>query len=273
LLFGFVFFFQNAYSQSDSIYLWLQSVPGESKPKAKPVAKTGEDGSLRNVEVTDPFLAVFKPKQRPNGKAILICPGGGYVRLAVHKEGYDVANWFTERGYTAFVLQYRVPDKREGALQDVQRSLRIIRASAKKFGFEPNNVAAMGFSAGAHLVVSAAMADVLPAYPSQDDADNLSNRPDRLIIMYPAYLQSGQDQTLAPNLKAESSTVPSFIFQTMDDPLAPNAFTLSIALKNAMANVTLHMLPEGGHGYGISPGNKAAEAWPNLLEHWLKEHF
>lgn len=264
---------QNSYAQSDSLYIWPNAVPGETKQKSQPVPTTLEDGSIRVIEVTNPFLAVFEPKGSRNGKAIIICPGGAYVRLAVHKEGYTVAEWLTQLGYTVFVLHYRVPDKRDGALQDLQRSIRIVRGSAERYGIDKGKIGTMGFSAGAHVVARAGMAGPLQAYPVQDDWDKLSANPDRMILIYPAYLASGPNGTLTPELKATAGTVDTFIFQTMDDASAPSSFALATALRNVKANVALHMLPEGGHGYGMDPGNKAAETWPKLLENWLKEHL
>jgi acetyl esterase/lipase len=261
-------------AQTDSLYLWPQAVPGETKQKSAPVPTTLEDGSIRVVEVTNPFLAVFEPKrENKNNKAVVVCPGGGYVRLAVHKEGYTVAEWLAKQGYTVFVLQYRVPDKREGALQDLQRSLRLIRHNAKKYGIDPTKIGAMGFSAGAHVVARAAMMEPVANYPVQDAADQQSAKPDKMIIIYPGYLSDGPDRSLSPGLKATADVVDTFIFQTMDDGSAPSSFALAVALRNAKANVELHMLPQGGHGYGMYPGNKAAETWPPLLEVWLKEHL
>jgi acetyl esterase/lipase len=247
-------------------------VPGEHKPKSLPVPTTLADGSIRVIEVTNPFLTVFEPEVK-NGKAIIICPGGGYVRLAVHKEGYTVAAWLSKLGYTVFVLQYRVPDKRAGALQDLQRSLRIVRSRSKDYGIDPGKVAAMGFSAGAHIVTTAGLTEVEPTYTKEDDADSHSPRPDRMIVIYPAYLAEEPDGLLRPGLKATPSTAHTFIFQTMDDRLAPSSFALATALRNANANVELHMLPKGGHGFGMDPGNKAAETWPKLLERWLADDF
>jgi acetyl esterase/lipase len=195
------------------------------------------------------------------------------VRLAVHKEGYSVAEWLTKQGYTVFVLQYRVPNKRDGALQDFQRSLRLIRHNAKKYGIDPGKVGAMGFSAGAHVVARAGMMEPVTDYPVQDAADQQSAKPDKMIIIYPGYLSDGPDRSLSPELKATAEVVDTFIFQTMDDGSAPSSFALAVALRNAKANVELHMLPQGGHGYGMYPGNKAAETWPALLEMWLKEHL
>ena len=263
---------QNVCGQSDSIYIWPMDVPGEFKPKLPPVSTTLADGSIRIIEVTNPFLAVFEPAIR-NGKAIIICPGGAYVRLAIHKEGYTVATWLSKLGYTVFVLHYRVPDKRTGALQDLQRSLRLVRSRSKDYGIDPEKVTTMGFSAGAHIVATAELTARPPVYPKQDLADSLSPKPDRMIVIYPAYLTQGSNRLLSSDLKPGPDTVDTFIFQTMDDPLAPNSFALATALRNANANVELHMLPKGGHGFGMDPGNAAAETWPKLLESWLIDHL
>ena len=261
-------------AQTDSLYLWPNAVPGQSSPKKEPVPTTLEDGSIRVIEVTNPFLAVFKPDAAvKNGKAIVVCPGGAYVRLAVHKEGYTTAEWLTKLGYTVFVLHYRVPNKRDGALQDLQRALKIVRSEAKLFEIDAAKIGAIGFSAGAHLVARAGMTEPSQTYPTQDVADKQSGAPDRMIIIYPGYLDGGPNHSLTPGLKAKANTVDTFIFQTMDDGSAHSSFALATALRDAKANVELHMLPQGGHGYGMYPGNKAAETWPALLEVWLKEHL
>jgi acetyl esterase/lipase len=261
-------------AQNDSVYLWTNEVPGEIKPKSSPVLATVDDGGIRVVEITNPFLAVFLPKaSNKNGKSIIVCPGGGYVRLAVHKEGYTIANWLTELGYTVFVLQYRVPNKRDGALHDLQRALRLIRANAKTYGLDAARVGAMGFSAGAHVVARASLSETIPQYPIQDGADRESARPDCMVLIYPAYLDGGPDKTLSPDLKASGAAVPTFIFQTRDDTYVHSSFALATALHDVKANVELHLLPKGGHGYGMTAGNDAAETWPNLLHHWLKEHL
>lgn len=262
------------YGQTDSVYLWPKEVPGETRPKSAPVPRTWDDGSIRVVEVTDPFIAVFEPAaEKKNNKAIVVCPGGAYVRLAVHKEGYATAEWLAKLGYTAFVLHYRVPDKKEGALQDMLRAVKLIRHNAKKYDIDPNTVGAIGFSAGADLVARAGMLESLPSYPPQDESDALSGRPDRMMIIYPGYLDGGPNKTLTPGLKASADTPPTFIFQTMDDRIVQSSFALAIALRDAKANVELHITPEGGHGFGMTPGNKGAEVWPWLLERWLKERL
>jgi acetyl esterase/lipase len=261
-------------AQTDSLYLWPNAVPGESGPKRDPVPTTLDDGTIRVIEVTNPFLAVFKPNPAvKNGKAIIVCPGGAYVRLAVHKEGYTPAEWLSRLGYTVFVLHYRVPNKRDGALQDLQRALKIVRSEAKHYEIDAGKIGGLGFSAGAHIVARAGMTEPSQTYPTQDGADKLSGAPDRMILIYPGYLDGGPNHSLSPELKAKANTVDTFIFQTMDDGSARSSFALATALRDAKANAELHLLPQGGHGYGMYPGNKAAETWPKLLEVWLKEHL
>jgi acetyl esterase/lipase len=265
---------QLLHAQKDSVYIWPNAVPGETKPKSAPVITVIEDGSTRTTEMSNPYFAIFQPKAgMKNHKAIVVCPGGGYVRLAVHKEGYNIANWLTSLGYTVFVLQYRVPNNKDGAWQDIQRAIKLIRFNAKKYDIDPDKIGSMGFSAGAHLIARAGMADSTQRYPAQDASDAVSSKPNCMIIIYPGYLSDGPNRSLTPELKATVTTVPTFIFQTMDDGSAPSSFALGLALRDAKADVELHMLPKGGHGYGMYPGNVAAETWPGLLAGWLKSHF
>jgi len=270
LLFGSI----TVFSQTDSVYIWSKAGPGETKSKSAPVISTLEDGSTRVVEITNPFFAVFKPAASvKNNKAIIVCPGGGYVRLAVEKEGYTVARFLSGLGYTVFVLQYRVPDKRAGAWQDIQRTVRLVRYNATRYGIRPDKIGVMGFSAGAHVSALAGMGDSTINYPMQDASDNISSRPDCMIIMYPGYLDMGPNKTLTTNLKPHTQTVPTFIFQAMDDRIVQSSFALAMALRDVNANVELHIVPKGGHGFGMTPGNPAAEAWPPLLTKWLKDQF
>ena len=193
-------------AQTDSLYLWPNAVPGEPGPKRDPVPTTLDDGSIRVIEVTNPFLAVFKADPAvKNGKAIVVCPGGAYVRLAVHKEGYTTAEWLSMLGYTVFVLHYRVPNKRDGALQDLQRALKIVRSEAKRYGIDASKIGAIGFSAGAHLVARAGMTDPSQTYPTQDAVDKQSGAPDRMIIIYPGYFDGGPNHSLTPDLKAKTN--------------------------------------------------------------------
>ena len=118
----FLFSFKPNAQTKDTIYLWPEKVPNEISSKHKPVIKNNKKGNvLCLTDITNPALIVFEPeKQNISNTGIIICPGGGYNILAIDLEGHEIAKWFNSLGYSAFVLQYRVPQKQEGVLNDLQ---------------------------------------------------------------------------------------------------------------------------------------------------------
>ncbi len=256
----------------ETIVLWPDKVPGESEVKHAAVQTENTSGKVvRLTDVTNPLLEVFEPEDGvKNGEGIIVCPGGGYNILAIDKEGYEVAEWLNELGFTAFVLQYRVPDKQAGALNDVQRAIRIVRARADEWNLDAKKIGVMGFSAGGSLSARVSTLYDFESYAPIDNNDVVSCRPDYSILIYPAYLDKGENRSLTPELKVDEKTPPKFIFGTADDPYANSALVMAGALRDAKVPVELHLLPAGGHGYGLRPGNIAAETWPVLLEKWLK---
>ena len=262
----------NGFSQKmNMVHLWPGNVPGEKSAKNAPMVSSDTSNHvLRISEVTDPGFVVFEADPlRRNGAAVLVCPGGGYSILAIDLEGYEIAKWLSKEGYTAFVLQYRVPQKQEGALQDAQRALRLIRNEAVKYNIKPDKIGIMGFSAGGSLSARACTRFNEKTYPAIDKADELSAKPAFGMLIYPAYLDNGPDKSLTPELKITSDTPPMFIFQTADDPYGNSAMVAAGALRDAKVPLELHIYPSGGHGYGLRPGILAAETWPKLAENWL----
>ena len=257
--------------KSEIIYLWPGKVPGELKEKQPPVIDTSKnDKILRFDEVTNPAIEVFLPdKAINNGSAVIVCPGGGYNILAYDLEGTEIAGWLNRLGFTAFVLQYRIPDKKRGALQDVQRAMRIVRNNPQKWNIDPEKIGVMGFSAGGSLSARASTLFNKKTYPPVDKSDSLSCRPSFTILIYPAYLDQGPGLTLTTELELSKDVPPIFIFQTADDPYGNSALVMAGALRNAKLPVELHFLSTGGHGYGLRPGKVAAETWPLLAEKWL----
>jgi acetyl esterase/lipase len=259
-------------SEKDIIHLWPGTVPGETAPKKAAIpTKDSSRGVIRLTDVTDPIMQVFLPeKKKANGAAVVICPGGGYQILAINLEGYEIARWLNELGYTAFVLQYRVPKKQEGALQDVQRALRIVRSRAAEWQLQQQKIGVLGFSAGGSLSARASTLYNQQTYPAQDVSDSASARPDFALLIYPAYLDQGTNNSITPELQIDSHTPPTFLFATADDPYANSALIMAGALRNAKVNVELHLYAKGGHGYGLRPDNKAGKAWTTLAAHWLE---
>jgi len=257
--------------KKEMINLWPGKVPGELKEKQPPVIDTSnKDNIIRFDEVTNPTLEVYLPDPMlRNGSSVIVCPGGGYQILAYDLEGTEIAAWLNKLGYTAFVLQYRIPNKREGALQDAQRAIRIVKGNSQKWNITPENIGIMGFSAGGSLSARTSTNFNKKTYVPVDKFDSLSCRPFFTMLIYPAYLDQGPNLTLTPELELSKDVPPVFIFQTADDPYGNSALVMAGALRNAKLPVELHLLSSGGHGYGLRPGKVAAETWPLLAEKWL----
>ncbi|MGQ9916574.1 MAG: alpha/beta hydrolase [Bryobacteraceae bacterium] len=248
-------------------------------PRTELLWPEGAPGAVGNEDVDKPSLTIY-PAVQPNGAAVLICPGGGYVNLAVDHEGRQVAEWFNSFGVTAFVLKYRLaPRYRHPAMiEDARRAMRIIRSRAKEFGIDPARVGVMGFSAGGHL------------------ASTLSNhfqegeRPDFAILCYPVisfttrYTHSGSMRALlgdppdpalvwelSNELRVTSQTPPTFLFHTNADTGVPpeNSILYYLALRRAGVPAELHIYQEGRHGVGLAQKDLVLSTWPSRLKDWM----
>ena len=255
-----------AWAQESERNIWPDKRPAEVVLKKGKMKQTmGEDDILRIQQMPVPTLQKFPVVKSPKGKVVIVCPGGGYQILAVNHEGTEIAQWLNALGYTAYVLRYRVPDNREGALQDVQRAIRIARAENPG-----KQVGVMGFSAGASLTARAATRFQLPSYTATDETDTQPARPDFAALIYPAYMDEGEHHTLTPELTITEQTPPFFVFQTADDRYGNSALVISQALRNHKIPVQLHIYEKGGHGYGLRANlAEAASKWPKLMEEWL----
>ena len=242
--------------------IWPQEVPGCTQPKDSPVVNP-ETGHI--VKVTNPTLEEFRPSGPSDLRcAIIVCPGGAYQKLAYQHEGGQIARWLSAQGYTAYVLAYRVPDQREGALQDIFRAIRLVRHK----GFA--RVGVIGFSAGANLCCQASARWKQTLYPPMDCADGQSQRPDFALLIYPAYLNEGPSNSLSPEITVGAHTPPLFVFGTQDDKRysCPSCLSLLQAVHQLEIPLEMHFLPRGGHGYGMQ-GDGAGRIWPGLAMDWL----
>lgn len=256
-------------ASQDIIELWPDAVPDQLESKAK--AQSATDGGVTRLSnVKNPLVKVYHPSPiDDNGNAIVVCPGGGYQILAIDLEGSEIAEWLTSIGFTVYVLEYRVPKQNMAALQDVQRALRIARSKTNK----EHKVGVLGFSAGGHLSASASTRYNESIYPVQDNSDGLSARPDFTVLIYPAYLDKGENETLSPDIILSEDTPPMFIFMTADDPYAGSSLAMAAALRNNKTSVEFHLLPEGGHGYGLRKRTEAGSTWPSLCQKWLEKQI
>jgi len=239
--------------------------PGNGKRADDPLKNAKEyfDNRVRNVSC--PTIMVMKP-DNPNGKAVLVFPGGGYGYLAARKEGSRVGEWLNQQGITAFVVKYRVP-KRKGinvSLQDAQRAIRFVRGNANYFGIDPNSIGVMGFSAGGHLCALTAHQFDKNSYSPIDNLDKLSCKPDFCILIYPAYL--GEKGKVSRDFReVKDSTIPIYIAVSKNDPDISNIMSYVPILMKAKVPYEFHVYSEGKHGTGLGgfPWIKACEDWLN----------
>ena len=270
----------------DPIPLWPGDAPGEKGDigEEKDTTKPGQDGPpekyiTRLGNVSKPTLTVFRPPaDKATGTAVVVCPGGGYSILAMDLEGTEVCRWLNSVGVTGVLLKYRVParkglEKHAAALQDAQRAVGIVRGRAKEWQIDPKRIGVLGFSAGGHLAAAVSNNFAERAYPTADEADKQSCRPDFTVLIYPAYLVPKEDSSkLSPELKVTEKTPPAFIAMTQDDPIGiEGVYRYALALKAAKVKAEVHVYPTGGHGYGLRPSaNPVSTAWPRLAADWMR---
>ncbi|UVO54142.1 alpha/beta hydrolase [Sphingomonas sp. SUN039] len=282
----------------ETIDLWPKGAPGAPKvPLVETVNERSTDPQLTDRAVfgiSRPRLVVFRPDV-PNGAAVLITPGGGYKWVVIDKEGYELGRWLSARGFTVFVLFYRLPGEGwaagpDVALSDAQRAMRLIRQRATHYGVDPERVCAMGFSAGGHVCTDLVARFAAPTYAPVDAADALSPRPFCAAPIYPVVSMDrknahpGSRKLLiddndaleaahSPHLNIAANSPPCFLVHAEDDDVVPVANTLMFrdALKAKGIKVETHLFANGGHGFGLRKAiGKPVGIWPELFLGWAK---
>jgi acetyl esterase/lipase len=282
------------------IRLWPGEAPGSNATTRALVPEVPERSTDPSSHdryaryTTEPLMHVMRPA-RPNGAGLLLIPGGGYRWAVMDKEGMDCARVFADAGITCFILRYRLPSDgwdagADAPLQDAQRAMRLIRASAEGQGLDPDRIAVLGASAGGHLAGLLTTRINAPTYEPVDEADSFTSRPAVSILLYPVvtmetpYLHQGsRDHLLGADPSPEriaayslqnlvtSDTPPTWLLHAMDDEAVPpeNGMRLHAALREAGVPVEAHFFLEGGHGFGIRliQGRPAA-VWPELVLAW-----
>src|SRR5262245_3252405 len=269
-------------AQPTIINVWPGTPPGETK-KLEPETdiSTPKDivGDRRIQKITNvirPTLAIYRPeKDKDTGAAVIICPGGGHYILAYDHEGTEVAEWLAKNGVTGIVLKYRVPFRDENkrwraAVQDAQRSVRLVRDKASDLGIDPKRIGILGFSAGGETAALTAILHDKPQYEAVDKADSASGRPDFTALIYPGGLLEKGNTKLRDYVKVDKETPPMFLVHAFDDPVDPrNSLLLATELKAVGVSCELHMYATGGHGYGMRNTGHPVNAWPQRCLEWM----
>jgi acetyl esterase/lipase len=265
-------------AQQNVIHLYDGPAPGSEQWKQKEQENNHNGWNTRVVfNVTDPTLTVFYPDPaHANGTALVICPGGGFFALSMDSEGFDVARWMAAKGVTCFVLKYRLVETKGNdpvkendaksqkesdkahepirplAMADGLEAIRYVRTHAAEYGVNPARIGIIGFSAGGSVTASVAY-NYTPG-----------TRPN---FVAPIYLQ--YEWTIKKTVPADAP--PMFLLAAQDDQLglAPHSVQLYNDWTAAHKSAELHILPKGGHGFGMRKQNLPSDKWIELFAAWL----
>jgi acetyl esterase/lipase len=280
--------------QNEVIPLWNGEIPGSISNKEY-LEETEIKGGVVEFysKVSVPTLTVCKP-EKPNGTAVVIYPGGAYLRLYMVGEGYKIAKWLNSLGITAFILKYRLPsdlimmDKTIGPLQDAQEAMRCIRRNAAKWQINSEKVGIIGFSAGGHLAstLSTHYSDVV--YKA---TDTISAKPSFSILVYPVIsmdekiTHKGSRTNLLGTTPSnellekysnekhiDSLTPPTFMVHAFDDKsvIVENTIEYFLALRKNNVPSEIHLYQTGKHGFGMGRPGTTSQNWTKECEEWLK---
>ncbi len=261
-----------------TVFLWPDGAPG---------AKGGqpEDRPTLTIYLPDPAKAAMT--------GVVVCPGGGYVHLAMKKEGTDIAEWLNSMGIAAFVLKYRLGPRYHHPIEmwDGQRAMRYVRYHAKEYGIAPDRIGIWGFSAGGHLASTVGTHFDSGKTQATDPIDRVSCRPDFMVLAYAVisfvtpYVHKGSMhyllgdhpdpslvRSLSNELQVTPQTPPTFLFSTDEDTTVPceNSVLFFMALRKNHVPAEMHIFEPGQHGVGLAPTHAALSIWPTVLANWFR---
>jgi acetyl esterase/lipase len=261
--------------------------------KADLLWPNGAPGALGTQDEDKPTLTPYLlPAARSTGTAVIVCPGGGYLHLAMDHEGDQVARWLNSIGVQAFILKYRLGPRYHHPIElgDAQRAIRTVRSKAAEYHVQPDRIGIMGFSAGGHLASTAGTHFDSGNPSAADPIDRAGSRPDFLVLGYPvisfttaphrgsmrALLGDNPDpklvELLSNELQVTAQTPPTFLFHTTADATVPveNSVMFYMALHKAGVPAEMHIYEQGPHGVGLATTDEALSSWPERLATWMR---
>jgi acetyl esterase/lipase len=270
--------------------LYSGHIPNAKKAANQEEIKTSPGGDSLAFKVSVPTIQTFlPPKDKANGAAIIIFPGGGYHTLVMKREGTDMARAFNKLGFAAFVVKYRIPDDRTmenksiGPLQDAQQAIKTVREHAAAWNINPQKIGLIGFSAGGHL---AATAGTHFETSYIENKKNTSLRPDFMLLIYPVISftdsigHTGSRKNLIGDDKGKISlfsneyhvsekTPPTFLIHAGTDVVVPvaNSMVFYQSLLRQRVSAEMHIYSKGEHGFLTYP---SFEEWFGRCVNWLK---
>lgn len=270
VIFLFLPSFLYAQENKNVIYLWSAGAPGFENRKNEP--ELAKDWWVKNIH--NPSLTVYlPPKEKTNGAAVIICPGGGHSQLVITSEGQQAAEYFNSIGVTAFVLKYRLfreensPYKAANAIEDGRRAMRLVRQQATAFNLDTNRIGLMGFSAGGELAGWVTFNSSKENILIKDSIDKQNYKPGFLILVYPGPL-------VVPD-SVQSDAPPLFMVAANDDECCSEPVVKLLQLyRKAKVKTEVHLYAQGKHAFNMGKRSalKSINTWPERLTDWLLEN-
>lgn len=253
------------------IHLWEKGAPGFESRRDEPEVVKGT--TVSNVH--NPSITVFPaPKEKANGAAVLIVPGGGHRQLGFGSEGVEPAKLMNELGVTAFVLKHRLPREQGSPYsldihprQDAQRAMRLIRSRAAEWNLDQKRIGVMGFSAGGEVVALLVYSPTDGNAQASDPIEQMNCRADFQISIYPGPLG-------VPSGPVPADAPPAFFLVANDDTSHVKPILDQLAkYEEAKRPVEVHLYARGGHGFNMGTRSKfeSIRSWPQRLTEWMKD--
>ena len=227
-------------------------------------------------------LTIYLPKADvATGRAVILCPGGGYSHLSFQVEGTDWASYFTEKGIAAFILKYRLPKANPLVpVSDAEEAIKIVRKNAKKWNIKTDQVGIMGSSAGGHLaayIANHSTGDAKPNFQILFFPVIIMEHPSKTTVQSPKNLL-GPDpseellEEYSTDNKVTKDTPRSIIFLCNDDNTVNPKHGVTYYSQCNLKGVptSLHVYPTGGHGWGCKSSFKFRDQVLFELKKWLE---
>ena len=258
--------------RGQEIPLWPNGYPGSEGNVAPDISQPSEDSKLpkKFTVVNHPSIYVFlAPKEKANGVAVVVAPGGGHSQLVIDKEGWEIADWLNKNGISAFVLKYRLARSpgshftvQGDALADATRAMRMVRSRATEWNIDPKRIGFMGFSAGGEVAALIETRFDAGKAEASDPIETVSSRPDFAVLVYPGF-------------KPGSITVPkdapeTFLVCADNDPShVVVTVNMYLDLQKQGVSSEMHIYASGKHGFGLRAAPLPVATWPDRLKDWM----
>ena len=247
--------------------LWPTGAPGKMLPHSQATADSirTKAGKSTITDIHDPTITVYRP-EKPNGTAVIVAPGGGYVFLSAIHEGSQVCEWLNTLGVTGILLKYRTPTRDEAAphekpVQDAAKAIAMVREHAKEWNLDPKRIGLLGFSAGGNLLAHVAC-----------DRAAKTELPNFGVMIYGGGFVDYKEPTkLKEGFSVPADAPPMFLACAHDDGQNPTAATvLYLGYKKNNIPCELHLFTKGGHGFGMRDNKQPINQWPQRCAEWMQ---